>query len=286
MEYSRGKRKPTKKPGNNRRSESKNNDKFQGPERDLKYGKPSVKKSSLKKVDHSVRLNKYIAHAGICSRREADNFIQAGVITVNGEPINELGYKVKPGDVVRFNGERLNTEKKVYILLNKPKDVTTTLEDKHAERTVIDLVANACNERVYPVGRLDKKTTGVLLLTNDGELTAKLTHPKYNRKKIYHVQLDKNLAGSDFEKIMNGLELEDGPIKPDEMSFINPGDLKQLGIEIHSGRNRIVRRIFEHVGYKVVKLDRVYFAGLTKRGMPRGKWRFLTDKEINFLKMS
>lgn len=242
------------------------------------------KKKTLN-LNEPVRLNKYIANSGVCSRREADEYIKTGAVTINDEVVTDMGVKVQPNDVVRFNGERLNPEQKVYLLLNKPKDFVTTLEDKHADKTVMDLIKGACSERVYPVGRLDKNTTGVLLLTNDGDLAKRLTHPKYNKKKIYHVHLDTNFIKNDFEKLINGVELEDGFIKADDLQYVDAADKKQVGIEIHSGKNRIVRRIFEHLGYKVKKLDRVYFAGLTKFNLPRGKWRFLSEKEIKMLKM-
>jgi 23S rRNA pseudouridine2605 synthase len=232
-----------------------------------------------------IRLNKYIAASGICSRREADKFINAGLVTVNGQVISELGTKVTKSDDVRYNGERLKAERPVYILLNKPKDYITTLRDPYAKRTVMELVQNACKERVYPVGRLDRNTTGVLLLTNDGELAKQLTHPSSNKLKVYHVTLDKSLSKPDFQKILDGFNLEDGFIKADELSYIDANDKKEIGIEIHSGRNHIVRRIFEYLGYNVRKLDRVYFAGLTKKGLERGKYRFLTEKEIAILKM-
>lgn len=246
------------------------------------------KKSSvdIRKVDDDeVRLNKYLASTGLCSRREADDLITTGLITVNGELVTELGVKVRKGDDIRYNGERLKTERLVYILLNKPKDYITTVRDSHANRTVMDLVHKACKERVYPVGRLDKNTTGVLLLTNDGDLAKKLTHPSYNKLKIYHVTLDKALAKPDFRQILEGITLEDGFIKADALNFTDPKSNKEVGIEIHSGRNRIVRRIFEHFEYKVKKLDRVYFAGLTKKGLERGKYRFLTETEVAMLKM-
>ncbi len=231
-----------------------------------------------------IRLNRYIANAGICSRREADEYISKGLIEVNGKIVTELGTKVSRKDTVKFNKERINPEKKVYILLNKPKDCVTTLDDPHAKRTVMDFVKNACKERIYPVGRLDRNTTGVLLLTNDGKITAKLTHPKFNKKKIYHVFLDKNVTKSDLEQLVLGVELDDGLALADVATYID-NDKKQVGLEIHSGRNRIVRRMFEHFGYKVTKLDRVYFGGLTKKKLSRGKWRFLTEKEISRLKM-
>lgn len=264
-----------------------------GRKRDFSTNKPSFKKKErikgefkpeIAKWNEPLRLNKYIANAGICSRREADNLIKAGDVSVNGEIVRELGVKVSPKDDIRYKGKKVNREKKVYILLNKPKDFVTTVKDKHAEKTVIDLVKNACPERVYPVGRLDKNTTGVLLLTNDGELTKQLTHPSYNKKKIYHVQLDKDLTKGDMLKIIEGLKLDEDYIQVDGISYIEEEDKKQIGIEIHSGQNRIVRRIFESLEYKIKKLDRVYFAGLTKKNLPRGKWRFLTPQEISILK--
>ncbi len=232
-----------------------------------------------------MRLNRFIANAGICSRREADKFIAAGTVTVNGKVVTELGVKVKMSDDIRFDGRKLNAEKKVYLLLNKPKDYVTTTEDPHAEQTVMELVQDACDERIYPVGRLDKSTTGVLLFTNDGELSDKLTHPSHRIKKIYQVTLDKPLIKNHLVQIADGIELEDGPIAADAISYIDQNSKNEIGIEIHSGRNRIVRRIFEHLGYKVRKLDRVTFAGLTKKNLSRGKWRFLSNKEVQFLKM-
>ncbi len=232
-----------------------------------------------------IRLNKYLSNAGICSRREADDFISAGLITVNGEVITEMGAKVLPTDNVLFKNQPVQLEKKVYILLNKPKDTVTTVEDNLDRRTVLDVVKNACSERIYPVGRLDKNTTGVLLLTNDGELATKLTHPKYEKKKIYHVVLDKPLEIPDFEAVLSGVMLDDEKVVADELNFIRDDDFRHIGIEIHSGQNRVIRRIFENLGYKVVRLDRVFFAGLTKKNLPRGKYRFLTEKEVNMLKM-
>jgi len=232
-----------------------------------------------------VRLNKYIANAGVCSRREADTFIEAGMVTVNGKPVTELGFKVKPSDEVRFDGRRLNPERKVYLLLNKPKNYVTTTDDPHADKIVMDLVKNACAERIYPVGRLDRNTTGVLLFTNDGDLSKRLTHPSHNMKKIYQVSLDKQISKNHIEEIASGIVLEDGPIAADAVSYINNQEKTEVGIEIHSGKNRIVRRIFEYFGYRVKRLDRVYFAGLTKKNLPRGKWRFLTAKEVRYLKM-
>jgi len=235
--------------------------------------------------EDEIRLNKFLANAGICSRREADEYIQAGVVTVNGEIVKELGTKIKRGDEVRFHEQPVSIERKIYVLLNKPKDCVTTTDDPQARKTVMDIVKNACPERIYPVGRLDRNTTGVLLLTNDGELASKLTHPKFEKKKIYRVKLDKDLTQDDMNKIVTGIELEDGEIHADEIAYADDTKKNDIGIEIHSGKNRIVRRIFEHLGYKVTKLDRVFFAGLTKKGLKRGDWRFLTQQEVNFLRM-
>ena len=236
-------------------------------------------------IKEEVRLNKYIANSGVCSRREADNFILAGVVTVNGEVVTELGTKININtDDVRFNGERLKGEAKVYIVMNKPKGYVTTASDPHADKTVMDLLKN-CPSRVFPVGRLDKNTTGVLMFTNDGEIAEKLTHPSYDKKKIYQVSLDNKLRREDFEQIISGVELTDGVIAADELEYIEEDDHRKLGIEIHSGKTRIVRRIFESLGYEVKALDRVYFAGLTKKGLKRGEWRYLTEGEINLLRM-
>ena len=232
-----------------------------------------------------IRLNKYMANAGICSRREADEFIQQGLVKVNGEVVTELGTKITRNDKVEYDDKVVALERKCYILLNKPKDCVTTSDDPNGRLTVMDLVKNACEERIYPVGRLDRNTTGVLLLTNDGDLASKLTHPKYVKKKIYHVWCDKDIAEEDMQRIADGIELEDGPIHADAISYATMTDRNQAGIEIHSGRNRVVRRIFESLGYHVTKLDRVYFAGLTKKNLPRGRWRYLTQEEVNFLKM-
>lgn len=232
-----------------------------------------------------VRLNRFIANSGVCSRREADTLIQAGVVTVNGEVVTELGTKVNiHDDDIRFNGERLKGEEKVYLIMNKPKGYVTTASDPHAEKTVIDLL-KGCSSRVYPVGRLDKNTTGVLLLTNDGEIAERLTHPSYDKKKIYQVSLDRELSEEDYHKILEGISLTDGDIKADELEFIDANDRRKIGIEIHSGKNRIVRRIFDSLGYTVKALDRVYFAGLTKKGLKKGEWRYLTEGEINILKI-
>ena len=243
------------------------------PERDWERHKP-------------VRLNKYIAHAGICSRREADDLIKAGVVTVNGEVVTELGTKVMRDDDVRYDGQRINMEKKAYVLLNKPKDMITTMKDPQGRKTVMSIVKNATKERIYPVGRLDRQTMGLLLFSNDGELAKKLTHPKHGIKKIYHVELDKNVNRAHLNALLEGVELEDGPAKADAVDYVADGsDKKQVGIELHMGRNRIVRRMFEHFGYKVIRLDRVYFAGLTKKNLPRGRYRHLTEQEVAMLKM-
>lgn len=252
-----------------------------------KYSKKKQLEYRRNEIDYTkpVRLNKFLANAGICSRREADEFIKAGVITVNGEVVTEMGVKVMHSDKVMFHNQLVRSERKVYILLNKPKDTVTTAEDTHERRTVLDLVKNACSERIYPVGRLDRNTTGVLLLTNDGDLASRLTHPKYDKKKIYHVTLDKPLEIPDFESVLAGVMLDEEKVAADALNFIKDDDFRQIGIEIHSGQNRVVRRIFEKLGYKVVRLDRVFFAGLTKKNLPRGKFRFLSEREVNMLKM-
>ncbi|AKA34671.1 pseudouridine synthase [Flagellimonas lutaonensis] len=234
----------------------------------------------LKKDPNLIRLNRFIANAGVCSRREADTFIKAGNVTVNGKVITEMGHKVKRTDDVRFDGRKLNPEKKEYVLLNKPKNFITTTSDEKGRRTVMELVSSASKNRLYPVGRLDRNTTGLLLFTNDGDLAKKLTHPKHGVRKIYHVHLDQNLKIADLRKIREGLQLEDGKIEVDEVDYVKGATKKEVGIEIHSGRNRIVRRIFEHLGYTVTKLDRVVFAGLTKKDLPRGHWRPLTQQEV------
>ena len=244
----------------------------------------SIKKEAPLDQSKLVRLNKYIANSGICSRREADTLIAAGNVSVNGKTVTEMGFKVSMDDSVRFDGQLISPEKKEYILLNKPKNFITTTRDEKGRRTVMELIANASNARMVPVGRLDRNTTGLLLFTNDGDLSKKLTHPKHQVRKIYQVELDKNLKLPDLHKIQDGLNLEDGPIEVDEVSFIANRPKKEIGIELHSGRNRIVRRIFEHLGYRVVKLDRVVFAGLTKKDLPRGHWRSLTQQEIINLK--
>ena len=255
---------------------------------------PSAKYSMKKRIEYKeenydpnepIRLNKFLANAGVCSRREADEFIQAGVVSVNGDVVTELGTKVLRTDSIMFHDQPVTLEKKVYVLLNKPKDYVTTSDDPQQRKTVMDLVKGACPERIYPVGRLDRNTTGVLLLTNDGDLASKLTHPKFLKKKIYHVYLDKNVTAHDLQHIAEGVQLEDGEIKADDIQYADAVDKKQVGIEIHSGKNRIVRRIFESLGYKVLKLDRVQFAGLTKKNLRRGDWRYLTEEEVDRLRM-
>lgn len=242
-------------------------------------------KDVLTDPDEPIRLNKFLANAGICSRREADEFITAGVVSVNGVVVTELGTKVKRTDEIKFHDQPVNIERKVYVLLNKPKDCVTTSDDPQERKTVMDFVKGACKERIYPVGRLDRNTTGVLLLTNDGDLASKLTHPKYLKKKIYHVYCDKNVTKADLDQIVSGITLDDGEIHADAVSYASETDKSQVGIEIHSGKNRIVRRIFEALGYRVIKLDRVYFAGLTKKGLRRCDWRYLTEQEVNMLRM-
>ena len=232
-----------------------------------------------------IRLNKFLANAGICSRREADDLIQNGAITVNGQVVTELGTKVLRSDEVIYHGKNIMPEKKVYVLLNKPKDYVTTSDDPQQRKTVMDLVKNVCPERIYPVGRLDRNTTGVLLLTNDGDLASKLTHPKFLKKKVYHVFLDKPVAPEHMQQIAEGVDLDDGEVHADAIEYASENDHSQVGVEIHSGKNRVVRRIFESLGYRVVKLDRVMFAGLTKKNLRRGDWRFLTEKEVEMLRM-
>ena len=255
---------------------------------------PNAKYSMKKRIEYKeenidptepLRLNKFLANAGVCSRREADEFIQAGLVTVNGEVVTELGTKILRTDEVKFHDAVVSLEKKGYVLLNKPKDYVTTSDDPQQRKTVMDLVKDVCPERIYPVGRLDRNTTGVLLLTNDGDLASKLTHPKFLKKKVYHVHLDKNLTSHDMDQIREGITLDDGEIKADAIEYADDRDKSQVGIEIHSGKNRIVRRIFESLGYRVTKLDRVQFAGLTKKNLRRGDWRFLTEKEVDMLRM-
>ncbi len=268
-----------RRPNNNRRTGDYNPNAKYNFQKQLKY------KEVLADPNEPIRLNKFLSNAGVCSRREADEFIQEGVVQVNGQVVTELGTKITRQDTVLFKNQPVQIESKVYIVLNKPKNCVTTSDDPQERLTVMDLVKNACQERIYPVGRLDRNTTGVLLLTNDGDLASKLTHPSFKKKKIYHVWLDKNVSIEDMEKIANGLELEDGEIHADAISYASEDDKSQVGIEIHSGRNRIVRRIFESLGYHVVKLDRVYFAGLTKKNLGRGKWRYLNEREVNALRM-
>jgi 23S rRNA pseudouridine2605 synthase len=268
--------------------------KYKKPEAEGKRtGKPGSKQAekpekpgpkSTKEEITLIRLNRFIANSGVCSRRDADEHIKNGLISVNGKIVTDMGTRVTYDDDVRFRNKKLSAEKKVYILMNKPKDYVTTVEDPHAEHTVLELIGPECTERVYPVGRLDKATTGVLLLTNDGDLAGKLTHPKFKRKKIYHVFLDKPVTKNDLFKLTEGIEIDDINVVADAVSYADPDDKSQIGIELHSGQNRVIRRMFESLGYKVKKLDRVYFAGLTKKNVQRGKWRFLNEKEVNMLK--
>ena len=246
-------------------------------------GRSKISEKSAEETSGDIRLNRYIANAGICSRREADVLIEAGEIKVNGKVVSELGYKIKPGDVVKYGSRTLSREKMVYVLLNKPKDYITTTEDPEERKTVMDLVANACQERIYPVGRLDRNTTGLLILTNDGELAEKLAHPSNEIQKLYEVELDRAITPEDYQAIIDGVELEDGLAKVDDLAIVSP-DKKCIGIALHLGRNRIVRRIFEHLGYKVIRLDRTVYAGLTKKDLPRSHWRYLTEKEVVRLK--
>jgi len=236
--------------------------------------------------EDEIRLNKYLSNAGVASRREADVLIQSGVVSVNDQIILEMGYKIKPGDVVKYDGETISAETKRYVLLNKPKDFITTMDDPLGRKTVMSLVRKACKERIYPVGRLDRDTTGLLLFTNDGDLAKKLTHPRYRASKVYHVELNKPVTFEDLELLRTGIHLEDGKIKCDKAEYVSNGSSREVGVEIHSGKNRIVRRMFEALGYVVIKLDRVQFSGLTKKDLPRGYFRHLTEQEVSFLKMS
>jgi 23S rRNA pseudouridine2605 synthase len=258
--------------------------------KDWKFSKPVSKKKkgpTLEETDGKIRLNKYISNSGVCSRREADDLIKSGAVKVNGKIVTEMGFRVSPSDKIQYGDETLNREAKKYLLLNKPKDYITTASDPSGRKTVMDLVSKACRERLYPVGRLDRATTGLLLMTNDGDLAKRLTHPSHGVKKVYHVTLNKNLKAVDMKRIMEGMDLEDGKAMVDDINYVGDGsDKAEIGIELHSGKNRIVRRIFEHLGYEVVKLDRTYFAGLTKKDLPRGKFRFLTEKEVIMLRMS
>jgi 23S rRNA pseudouridine2605 synthase len=247
---------------------------------------PKRKGDPLPSFSEDIRLNKYLSNAGICSRREADVLIATGVVEVNGVTILEMGYKVKPGDEVRYDGALISQETKRYVLLNKPKDFITTMDDPRGRKTVMQLIHKACKERIYPVGRLDRNTTGLLLFTNDGDLAKKLTHPRYEMKKIYHVEVNKNVNFDNMEKLMSGVELDDGGfVKADKVEFIRDSKPREVGVELHSGKYRVVRRMFEAVGYEVIKLDRVLFAGLTKKDLPRGEYRHLSNDEVNFLKM-
>jgi len=250
-----------------------------------KFGRKITKKEEPEEIgDGLIRLNKYIANSGICSRRDADEIIKDNQVTVNGKPVNEMGYKVARTDTVKIKDKLIRFEKNIYIIINKPKGVLTTVSDDRGRKTVISILDNKVKERIYPVGRLDKDSTGILLLTNDGDLTKKLTHPKYNKKKVYHAFLDKDLEDIDLDKLAHGAELEDGFMKFDSLAFPDPKSKKDLGVEIHSGKNRIIRRMFAHFGYTVVKLDRVYFAGLTKKDLKRGRWRYLSEREVSNLK--
>lgn len=281
-----------KKPGDNKRSGNRAGERgkgFKNPNgrggQQQRYKK--AKGDPLPSFSEEVRLNKFIANAGICSRREADVLIQTGVVEVNGKIVTEMGYKVRPSDEVKYDGRIIRTEKKQYVLLNKPKDFITTMDDPMGRRTVLQLVNNACKERIYPVGRLDRNTTGVLLFTNDGDLAKKLTHPRYEVKKIYHVELDHPIKAEHVKALCQGVELDDGDfVKADVAEIIKDSGNREVGIELHSGKNRVVRRMFESIGFKVTRLDRVKFAGLTKKDLPRGKWRHLSSKEVDFLKMT
>ncbi|MDR2041508.1 MAG: RNA-binding S4 domain-containing protein [Tannerella sp.] len=276
---------PPSRPGGARPGLGKRPPQRYNPNAKYSFQKQLKYKEALTDPNEPIRLNKFLANAGVCSRREADEFIQAGVVKVNGNVVTELGTKITRQDIVLFHDRQVRIEGKLYILLNKPRNCVTSSDDPQERLTVMDLVRRACKERIYPVGRLDRNTTGVLLLTNDGDLASKLTHPSYKKKKIYHVWIDKEVAIEDMEKLATGIELDDGEIHADAVSYADESDKKQVGIEIHSGRNRIVRRMFEALGYRVLKLDRVYFAGLTKKNLGRGKWRYLNEKEVNMLRM-
>ncbi|MFK8039165.1 MAG: pseudouridine synthase [Crocinitomicaceae bacterium] len=281
-------KRPSKDNSKGSRSGKRPYSKGQGePKRHFSHGeKPKRKGDPLPSFSEDIRLNKYLSNAGICSRREADVLIATGVVDVNGKTILEMGFKVKPGDEVRYDGALISQETKRYVLLNKPKDFITTMDDPRGRKTVMQLVAKACRERIYPVGRLDRNTTGLLMFTNDGDLAKKLTHPRYEMKKIYHVEVNKNVNFHDMEKLMSGVELDDGGfVKADKVEFIRDTKPREVGVELHSGKYRVVRRMFEAVNYEVIKLDRVLFAGLTKKDLPRGEWRHLSTDEVNFLKM-
>ena len=280
---SRKRKSPEMVPSWSKKKSEKENDHERKPPYSLQKEKFGPRKQLN---DELIRLNRYIANAGICSRREADKLIQAGAVKVNGKVVTELGTKVHLTDKISYGDQALSREKHRYVLLNKPKGFITTTDDPENRKTVMNLIAHACKERIYPVGRLDRNTTGLLLFTNDGEIAKRLSHPKYGIKKIYHVGLDKNVTSQDMKTILAGVELEDGNVKADAIEFVGDGkDKKEIGIELHTGQNRVVRRIFEKFGYKVIKLDRVYYAGLTKKNLPRGEWRFLEEKELNMLKM-
>lgn len=288
----KGKPKKAKSPFSStvKKADSSSDDKNVTPRQKGKYVDFKIKQKKgdpmPKFNEDEIRLNKFLSNAGVASRREADVLIQTGVVSVNDEIITELGYKIKPGDVVKYDGETINAEKKQYVLLNKPKDFITTMDDPLGRKTVMSLVKKACKERIYPVGRLDRDTTGLLLFTNDGDLAKKLTHPRYKASKIYHVETNLPVTREDVEKLRKGILLEDGTIQCDKVEYNSNGNPREVGVEIHSGKNRIVRRMFEHLGYEVVKLDRVQFAGLTKKDLPRGFFRHLSEKEVAFLKMS
>ncbi|MFV0531988.1 MAG: pseudouridine synthase [Flavobacteriales bacterium] len=278
-------RKPSSRKNTEKLHSSNKNNAFKGKFKPKKRFVHKKKKNKETSDEDGIRLNKYIARAGLASRREADELIKTGVVEINGKIIQEMGYKVQPTDVVRFDGKEIKAEKKVYVLLNKPKGFITTTKDEKGRKTVMELVSNASPYRIYPVGRLDRPTTGVLLLTNDGDMAKKLTHPKHNIKKIYHVTLNKNLSGSDLYKIIEGIELEEGTAMVDKISYIEGKKKNEIGMEIHIGWNRVIRRIFSEIGYEVIQLDRVYFAGLTKKGVKRGNWKILTEQEVNYLRM-
>jgi 23S rRNA pseudouridine2605 synthase len=278
------KRKPAGRPVGKYKVVDKNVERKSSPAGKTNTGSEKPASKGIKKEIELIRLNRFIANSGVCSRRDADEHIKNGLISVNGQTVTDMGTRVSYHDDVRFRNKRLSAEKKIYILMNKPKDYVTTVEDPHAEHTVLELIGDSCRERVYPVGRLDKATTGVLLLTNDGDLAGKLTHPKYKRRKIYHVFLDNPVTKNDLFKLTEGIELDGTKVIADAVSYADPDDKSQIGIELHSGQNRVIRRMFETLGYKVRKLDRVYFAGLTKKNVQRGKWRYLNDKEVIMLK--
>lgn len=280
----------SKKSGDNKKPSRTSGERGKSFDKPFHKGEQRFKKPKgdpMPSMSDEVRLNKFIANAGICSRREADVLIQSGIVEVNGKNITEMGYKVKPGDEVKYDGSIIQSEKKRYVLLNKPKDFITTMDDPMGRKTVLQLVKNSCKERIYPVGRLDRNTTGVLIFTNDGDLAKKLTHPRYEVKKIYHVEVDRPISNEQVGALLTGVELDDGDfVKADKAEIIPDTRGREVGIELHSGKNRVVRRMFESIGFKVTRLDRVKFAGLTKKDLPRGTWRHLTAQEIDFLRMS